>query len=122
MRRRRAVIVVIVSVMIATMCVPVTTEGGAKNKKPALKNGFVSNIEWIAPHVLIHLLDNQSQSSSEWIIKCAAPKKLARAGFTPQNVPIGIFIKVEGYREDEGKHTIIGTKVSMPDGKVLSLQ
>jgi len=122
MRRRRAVIVVIVSVMLATMCVLVTTEGGTKNKKPALKRGIVGNVEWTVPHVLIHLVDDESAGSSEWIIKCAAPNKLARKGITPENFPVGMRVVVEGYWEDEGKHTIIGTKVSLPNGRVVSLQ
>ena len=122
MRRRRAVIVVIVSVMLATMCVPVTTEGGTKNKKPALKRGLVARIEWIVPHVLIHLSDDATAGNSEWIIKCAAPNKLQRNGITRESVPDGTLVVVDGYWEDEGKHTIIGTKVSLPDGRVLSLQ
>src|SRR5215472_13912372 len=122
MRSRRAVIVVIVSVMLATMCVPVTTEGGTKNKKQALKRGKVGNVEWTVPHVLIHLVDDESAGSSEWIIKCAAPNKLQRNGITRENVPVGTLVVVDGYWEDEGKHTIIGTKVSLPDGRVLRLQ
>jgi hypothetical protein len=108
--------------MLATMCVPVTTEGGTKNKKPALKRGVVDRVEWTVPHVLIHLSDDATAGSSEWIIKCAAPNKLARNGITRDSVVAGMLVVVQGYWEDEGKHTIVGTKVSLPDGKVLSLQ
>ena len=108
--------------MLATMCVPVTTEGGTKNKKPALQRGLVGRIEWTVPHVLIHLVDNASAGSSEWIIKCAAPNKLLRNGVTSDSVPVGTLVVVDGYWEDEAKHTITGTKISLPNGRVLSLQ
>jgi len=65
--------------------------------QPVTLRGTVSKVEWINPHVWIHLAIPQEDGSTvEWMVEGGTPNTLLRAGLDRNSLPAGSKIVVRG--------------------------
>jgi hypothetical protein len=89
------------------------------NKKVNLR-GRVTQVEWINPHVWIHLdVKGQDGTVSSWMIEGGPPNALVRRGWNKRSLPEGTEIVVEGYQSKDGALRANGRDITFPDGKKL---
>jgi hypothetical protein len=88
--------------------------------KPVRLQGRVTQLEWINPHVWIHLdvIDPDGKVVS-WMVEGGPPNALTRRGWNRHSLPEGTEIVVEGYRAKDGASRANGRDVTFPDGKKL---
>jgi hypothetical protein len=68
-------------------------------KRPVRLNGRVTKVEWVNPHVWIHL---KTESGEDWMVEGGAPNALLRRGFTKNSLATGTDIAVDGYQSKDG--------------------
>jgi hypothetical protein len=91
------------------------------NKQVKFK-GIVSQMEWINPHVWIHVdVKKPDGTMEEWAIEAGGPNVLFRRGFTKQSLMPGTQIVVFGYQAKDGSKRANGRDVTLPDGRTLFL-
>ena len=89
------------------------------NKKVNLR-GRVTQVEWINPHVWIHMdVKGQDGAVSSWMIEGGPPNALVRRGWNKHSLPEGTEIVVEGYQSKDGALRANGRDITFPDGKKL---
>lgn len=89
-------------------------------KKPVKFAGTVTKVEWINPHVWLHMdvrLPNGTVES--WAFEAGTPNNLFRRGFTKQSLLPGAEVVVDGYQAKDGSHRANGRDLTFPDGKTL---
>lgn len=91
-------------------------------KKPVLLKGTVSRVEWVNPHVWIHVDVQTPQGKMEpWAIEAGTPNVLFRRGITKQSLKAGTAVTVDGYRAKDGSRRANGREVRLADGSKLFL-
>src|SRR5689334_25001649 len=69
------------------------------NKPVKFEKAVVKKMEWVNPHVWIHIEVPQPDGTTEqWAIEAGTPNVLFRRGFTKEALLPGTVIVVEGYR------------------------
>ena len=90
--------------------------------KPVNFKGTVSRVEWVNPHVWIHVDVKKTDGTVEkWAIEGGTPNVLFRRGFTRQSLAAGTVIVVDGYQAKDGTKRANGREMTLPDGKKLFL-
>jgi hypothetical protein len=90
--------------------------------RPVNFKGTVSRVEWVNPHVWIHVDVKKADGSVEkWAIEGGTPNVLFRRGFTRQSLAAGTVIVVDGYQAKDGSKRANGREMTLPDGKKLFL-
>ena len=88
--------------------------------KPVKVKGTVTKMEWVNPHVWIHLDVKQPDGKVEnWAFEAGTPSVLFRRGFTRQSLLPGTEILIDGYQAKAGGNRGNGRDVTFPDGKTL---
>ena len=88
--------------------------------KPVKIEGVVTKMEWINPHSWIHLdVKGADGTTEKWMIEGGAPNALLRRGFTPDSLPVGTRIIVDGYRAKDGALRANGRDITFTDGRKL---
>ena len=89
-------------------------------KKPVTFTGKVTTMEWINPHVWIHVDVARAGGTVEsWAIEGGAPANLFRRGFTKASLQPGTEIVVDGYQAKDGSRRANGRELTLPDGRKL---
>ncbi len=82
--------------------------------------GRVTRMEWINPHVRIHLdVKGQDGSVAHWTIEGGTPSALLRNGLTKNSLPDGMEVVVDGYQAKDGTLRVNGCDITFSDGKKL---
>jgi hypothetical protein len=90
-----------------------------ENKKVTLR-GRVTQMEWINPHVWIHLdVKGADGSVANWMIEGGPPNALLKRGWTKKALPEGSEIVVEGYQSKDGALRANGRDITFADGRKL---
>jgi hypothetical protein len=90
--------------------------------KPVEFTGTVKKMEWINPHVWIHLEVTKPDGTAEdWAFEAGTPNVLFRRGFTKASLLPGTKIKVDGYRAKDGTRRANGRDLTLADGTKLFL-
>ena len=90
--------------------------------RPVNFKGTVSRVEWVNPHVWIHVDVKKTDGTVEkWAIEGGTPNVLFRRGFTKQSLTTGTVIVVDGYQAKDGSRRANGRDLTLPDGKKLFL-
>jgi len=88
--------------------------------KPVKLQGRVTQMEWINPHVWIHMdVKGPDGTVSSWMVEGGPPNALLKRGWNKRSLPEGTEIVVEGYQSKDGCLRANGREVMFPDGKKL---
>ncbi len=88
--------------------------------KPVLFTGTVTKMEWINPHVWIHIdVAQPNGRKEEWMVEGGAPTVLFRRGFSKTSLQSGTKIVVDGYRAKDGTNKMNARQITFPDGRML---
>lgn len=91
-------------------------------RKPVVLNGTVSKVEWVNPHVWIHVDVKTADGKIEpWAIEAGTPNVLFRRGVTKQSLKAGTEVVVDGYRAKNGTKRANGREITLKDGSKLFL-
>lgn len=92
------------------------------NQPVRFENATVTRMEWVNPHVWIHVDVALADGTIEkWAIEAGTPNVLFRRGFTKENLLPGTAIVVDGYRSKDGSRRANGRDLTLPDGTTLFL-
>jgi hypothetical protein len=90
--------------------------------KPVNFKGTVTKMEWINPHVWIHLDVKKPDGKVEnWAFEAGTPNVLFRRGFTKQSLLPGAEVVVDGYQAKDGTRRANGRDLTFADGRKLFL-
>ena len=92
------------------------------NKPVRFEKAVVRRMEWVNPHVWIHVDVPTADGKVEpWSIEAGTPNVLFRRGFTKEALLPGTVIVIEGYRAKDGSRRANGRDLTLPDGTTLFL-
>ena len=87
-------------------------------KQPVLFKGVVTKMEWINPHVWIHMNVRTPNGKTEaWMVEGGAPTVLFRRGFSKTSLQAGTQIVVDGYRAKDGTNKMNARDITFADGR-----
>ena len=90
--------------------------------KPVTFTGTVTKMEWVNPHVWLHMDVKRPDGTIEsWAFEAGTPNVLFRRGFTKASLLTGTEVKVEGYQAKDGTHRANGRDLTFADGRKLFL-
>ena len=90
--------------------------------RPVNFDGTVARVEWVNPHVWIHIDVNLEDGSSEvWAFEAGTPNVLFRRGFTRESLLPGTDVHVDGYQAKDGTNRANGRDITFADGSKLFL-
>jgi len=88
--------------------------------RPVKLQGRVTQLEWINPHVWIHIdVKGADGKVVNWMVEGGPPNALTRRGWNKHSLPEGTEIVVEGYQSKDGAARANGRDVTFPDGRKL---
>jgi uncharacterized protein DUF6152 len=91
-------------------------------RKEVTLKGAVTRVEWVNPHVWIHVDVKKPDGKMEgWAIEAGTPNVLFRRGVTKQSLKAGTEVVIDGYQAKDGSHRANGREVRMADGSKLFL-
>jgi hypothetical protein len=84
--------------------------------------GTVTKVEWINPHVWIHIDVTRDDGTMEgWAFEAGTPNVLFRRGFTRDSLLPGTDVRVDGYQAKDGTNRANGRDITFADGTKLFL-
>ena len=90
--------------------------------KPVEFTGVVTKMEWVNPHVWIHLdVKKPDGTIEQWKFEAGTPNVLFRRGFTKESLMPGTPVKVDGYQAKDGTRRANGRDLTFADGRKLFL-
>ena len=83
--------------------------------KPIQFTGTITKMEWLNPHVWLHMEVKKPDGSTEqWAFEAGTPNVLFRRGFTKQSLTPGTVVKVDGYQAKDGTRRGERTRPDVP--------
>ena len=90
--------------------------------RPVEFSGIVTKVEWINPHVWIHLdVERENGAIENWGFEAGTPNVLFRRGFTRRSLLPGTNVLVDGYQAKDGTNRANRRDVTFSDGTKLFL-
>ncbi len=126
MQRKLAVAVAGVALLLAGTAASVSAHHAFAAEfdadRPVNFEGTVTKMEWVNPHVWIHMDVTKADGSTEsWAFEGGTPNVLFRRGFTKQSLLPGTQIMVDGYQAKDGTNRANGRDLTFTDGTKLFL-
>ena len=88
--------------------------------KPITMKGIVTKMEWLNPHVWLHMDVKMPNGEVEnWAFEAGTPNVLFRRGFTRNSLLPGVVVVIDGYRAKDGSRRANGRDLTFEDGKKL---
>ena len=82
--------------------------------------GTVTKMEWINPHVWLHMdVKTPDGKIENWAFEAGTPNVLFRRGFTRQSLLPGTVVVIDGYQAKDGTRRANGRDITFEDGKKL---
>ena len=91
--------------------------------RPILLRGTVTRVQWVNPHVWIHIeVVKDDGTTEEWMVEGGSPNTLTRLGVTAESVEVGTELVIDGYQaRDPTLLRANGRNITYPDGRQLLL-
>jgi hypothetical protein len=80
--------------------------------KPVRLEGVITCVDWINPHITIHL----EVKSTDWSVEASSPNALARRGLSKSRLAPGLKVVIDGFQSKTTKYRATGSSVTFPDG------
>ena len=91
-------------------------------RKPVTFKGTVTRVEWVNPHVWIHVdVPTKDGKTESWAVEGGTPNVLFRRGVTKQSLKAGTEVIIDGYRAKDGTRRANGRDLTLADGRKLFL-
>jgi hypothetical protein len=92
-------------------------------KRPVLLRGKVTRVQWVNPHVWIHVeVTNDAGVTEEWMVEGGSPNTLTRLGLSGDAIELGTEVIVDGYQaRDPTLKRANGRNITLADGRQLLL-
>lgn len=88
--------------------------------KPVKFKGTVTRMEWVNPHVWLHMDVKKPDGTVEnWAFEAGTPSVLFRRGFTRKSLLPGTEVVIDGYQAKDGSRRANGRDITFPDGSKL---
>jgi Family of unknown function (DUF6152) len=88
--------------------------------KPLTMKGTVTKMEWLNPHVWLHMdVKMPSGKVENWAFEAGTPNVLFRRGFTRKSLLPGTVVVIDGYQAKDGSRRANGRDITFEDGKKL---
>jgi hypothetical protein len=111
----------VIALLLAT--VPIFAHHGSTGfdqKKPVHLIGKVSMVEWVNPHLVIHLdVAAADGKVATWRVNTFPPNVASRNGFSQNSFAAGTELTVDGYQALDGSNRVNGTSIVFKDGKKI---
>jgi hypothetical protein len=89
-------------------------------KKPVTLKGTLIKVEWVNPHVWVHLNVTKPDGKVEaWSFEAGTPSVLFRRGFTRNSLLPGTIVVIDGYQAKDGSLRANGRDITFEDGRKL---
>jgi hypothetical protein len=90
------------------------------NKRGTI-SGVISKVEWINPHLYLHVnvKDSKTGKVTTWLCQMHSPGAMRRDGLTKAMMPVGSSITVELYHSKDGSTLAWANKLVFPDGRTI---
>ncbi len=86
--------------------------------QPITLTGVLTKMEWINPHGWVHVdVKNGDGTVTTWAVETGAPNALQRRGLRRTDFPLGVEVRVTGYRAKSGRPVANGRSIKLPDGR-----
>jgi uncharacterized protein DUF6152 len=91
--------------------------------KPVTLRGTVTKVDWINPHVYLHLdvTDAATGKVTSWALTTYSPGALRRIGATRANFGQGQAVTVVAYHARDGSNLAFLRRMTFPDGHTVEL-
>jgi hypothetical protein len=89
--------------------------------KPVDLTGTVTKMEWLNPHVWVHLEVKRPNGMLEaWAFEAGSPNVLFRRGFSKESLKPGVDVRITGYLARDGSRRANGHNMTfVANGKTL---
>ncbi|MGH9202840.1 MAG: DUF6152 family protein [Vicinamibacterales bacterium] len=124
MRTKVAVAIAGVGVFVAVAAVSLSAHHAFAAEfdanKPVKFEGTVTKMQWINPHVWLHMDVKLADGKVEnWAFEAGTPNVLFRRGFTKNSLLPGTRIVIDGYRAKDGSRRANGRDITFADGRKM---
>ena len=124
MRTKRAVVIAVVGVFVAGAAVSLRAHHAFAaefdSNKPVKFEGTVTKMQWLNPHVWLHMdVKTPDGRVESWAFEAGTPTVLFRRGFTKNSLLPGTKIVIDGYRAKDGSRRANGRDITFPDGRKM---
>jgi Family of unknown function (DUF6152) len=124
--RTKLLALVALAAAASLVSVPVSAHHGAASydsKKLTTLKGTVTEFRYINPHSELFLdVADASGTPQKWIAELVSVASLSRYGWTKNTLKPGDQISITGNAAKNGSHTMRLSKLTLPSGKVLSIE
>ena len=94
---------------------------GFDQNKPLHFTGKINSVEWVNPHVVVHVEVAAAEGSvATWLVNTRPPNAAKRMGFPESAFAIGAQVTVDGYQAIDGSNRVNGTSIEFQDGKKIT--
>ena len=94
---------------------------GFDQTKPVHLVGRISQVEWMNPHVVVHLdVTGANGNVTTWLVNTVSPNSVRRMGFSQESFSQGTDLTIDGFQATDGSNHVNGTSLVFPDGKKIT--